>query len=66
MGALEMNDDGSAEIDLDRCIGCGLCVTTCQEEAIQLIPKPEGKRRTPPANTLEQMMYMAKKRGIEF
>lgn len=66
MGALEMNDGGSAEINLDRCIGCGLCVTTCQEEAIRLIPKPEGKHRTPPANTLEQMMYMAQKRGIQF
>ena len=66
MGALKMNDDELVEIDLDRCIGCGLCVTTCSEEAMQLIPKPEAKHRTPPANTLEQMMFMAQKRGIQF
>jgi len=66
MGALEMNFDGVVEINLDRCIGCGLCVTICPEEALQLVLKPEEKRRTPPVNTFEQMMYMAKKRGIAF
>jgi Fe-S-cluster-containing dehydrogenase component len=65
MDALEMNDDGVVEINLARCIGCGLCVTACPEEALRLVLKPEAERRTPPATTLEQMMYMARKRGIE-
>jgi len=64
MGALKMNDDDVAQINPDRCIGCGLCVTTCPTEALQLVPKPEEKRRTPPANNVEQMMAMAEKRGI--
>lgn len=65
MGALKMNDD-VIEVNLDRCIGCGLCVTTCPAEAMRLIPKPEKDQRIPPANTLEQMMYMAEKRGMTF
>jgi ferredoxin len=66
MGALKMNDDDLVKIDLDRCIGCGLCVTICPTEAMQLVPKPKDRYRTPPANTFEQMMFMAKKRGIHF
>jgi electron transport complex protein RnfB len=64
MGAIKMNDDELAEINLDRCIGCGLCVAACPEEAIQLIPKPEPLRRTPPENTAGQMVFMAETRGI--
>lgn len=65
MGAVKMNGDGLSEIDSDRCIGCGLCVTTCPEEAFRLVPKPEAKHRTPPADTAEQMIRLAEKRGIE-
>jgi len=64
MGAIKINEDELAELNLDRCIGCGLCVAACLEEAIQLTPKPEALRRTPPANTAEQMAFMAETRGI--
>jgi ferredoxin len=66
MGALKMNDADIVEVDLNRCIGCGLCVTTCPTEAMRLVPKAEDQLRVPPANTREQMMFMAKKRGMEF
>jgi NAD-dependent dihydropyrimidine dehydrogenase PreA subunit len=65
MAATKMNHDGFAEIDPDRCIGCGLCVTTCNEKAMQLIPKSEEKHRKPPTDTAEQMIRLARKRGIE-
>jgi len=66
MGALTMNEDEKAQVNRDRCIGCGLCVTTCPSEAIALELKPEENLKTPPANSFEQMMDMATKRGIQF
>ena len=62
---MKMNDQGLSEIDQDRCIGCGLCVTTCPEKAIQLIPKTEERYRVPPVDTAEQMTRLAKKRGLD-
>jgi NAD-dependent dihydropyrimidine dehydrogenase PreA subunit len=64
MDAIVITDTQTAEINPDRCIGCGLCVTTCPAEAIELLPKSEADWRTPPSNTTEQMMLMARKRGI--
>ena len=64
MGALGINAHEVAEVNHDRCIGCGLCVTTCPTEAIRLMPKPGMERYVPPANSAEQMMRMARKRGL--
>lgn len=64
MNALAMNEDGIAAVDADRCIGCGLCVNTCPTEALKLVPKPGQEIRKPPESMAEQMMLMAKKRGI--
>ncbi len=63
MDAISITEDETALVVSDRCIGCGLCVTTCPTEAMKLQPKP-GEYRTPPANTSEQMMLMAQKRGL--
>jgi Pyruvate/2-oxoacid:ferredoxin oxidoreductase delta subunit len=64
MEAIAINEDGVAQVDLDRCIGCGLCVTACPSEAIGLIPKPDAGRRIPPTTSSEQMMQIAKNRGV--
>lgn len=64
MDAIGMDDDELARVNLDRCIGCGLCVTTCPTEAIRLERKGEGAFLVPPATTREQMMSMARKRGL--
>jgi len=64
MDALALNDQGVIEISENRCIGCGLCVTTCPVEALELIDKPSKDQRIPPASMGEQMMEMAKSRGI--
>jgi Na+-translocating ferredoxin:NAD+ oxidoreductase subunit B len=47
MDAIEIEE--AAHVISNRCIGCGLCVPTCPEEAVRLVAKPEGERRTPPA-----------------
>ena len=64
MNALKITDEEVAEVNEDRCIGCGLCVMTCETEAMRLIPKSDTDYHVPPANTAEQMMMMAKKRGL--
>jgi Na+-translocating ferredoxin:NAD+ oxidoreductase subunit B len=64
MRAISLNDDGVMDINLDRCIGCGLCVTTCPAKAIELIPKPQGEQRLPARNVVEQMIRLARNRGI--
>lgn len=64
MDALSLNDNDVIAVSINRCIGCGLCVTTCPADVLRLIDKPEKELRTPPVNSLEQMMQMAKNRGI--
>ncbi len=66
MNALSMNDNEQAEVNLDRCIGCGLCGITCPTDSLQLVLKSEEKRRIPPVTSAEQMINMATKRGIQF
>jgi Fe-S-cluster-containing hydrogenase component 2 len=63
MKALSMDGDGLAEVDLDRCIGCGLCVTTCPSGAMKLMPKAGDRFRVPPATSAEQMKQLAQQRA---
>jgi len=64
MDAIRIDTQTVARVDLDRCIGCGLCVTTCPTEAMRLEKKEEGAFQVPPETTFEQMMNMARDRGI--
>jgi Pyruvate/2-oxoacid:ferredoxin oxidoreductase delta subunit len=64
MSALRLNADETAEVDAGRCIGCGLCVTACPAAALELRPKPKEEIRIPPPSMGEQMMNLARKRGI--
>ncbi|TAL35229.1 MAG: 4Fe-4S dicluster domain-containing protein [Spirochaetes bacterium] len=64
MDAITMNAGGTAEIGLERCIGCGLCVTACPAEAVSLAVKSGDSYKIPPATSAEQMMTLAKKRGV--
>ena len=42
MDAILMKDD-KAEVEISRCIGCALCVTTCPSGALRLHKKESGK-----------------------
>ena len=47
-----------SSIDPDRCIGCGLCVTTCEPQALSLIRKAENEiyRSSMPQIVLEMLL----------
>ncbi|MCF8092971.1 MAG: 4Fe-4S binding protein [Desulfotignum sp.] len=64
MGALAVGDEDIARVDLDRCIGCGLCVSVCPVEAVSLVPKSGSDYRIPPESMADQMMHLARKRGV--
>ncbi len=57
MDAIEEGEDVSKIID-GRCIGCGLCVSTCPEEAISLVVKPDTI--APPKNFLSDTLIKVK------
>jgi ferredoxin len=63
MEAITMGPGDVAVVDLDRCIGCGLCVTTCETEALSLHTKAGEERCEPPATAQEYMMQLAQERG---
>jgi len=58
-------DDGAYRVKPKRCIGCGVCTTTCPTDSITLIPKPEGERDEPPEDLLDWYSKRAASRGIQ-
>ena len=62
MEAIEVVDEIAA-INLDHCIGCGLCVTGCPTEAMQLVKKAETDLYEPPKTVAETYMRLAMERG---
>ncbi len=42
-------DEGPAAVKVERCIGCGLCVTTCPTGALRLVAKSDA--HVPPKDT---------------
>jgi MinD superfamily P-loop ATPase len=63
VGAVTIGPEEVAGVNLDRCIGCGLCVTRCTSGALSLKPKPEGERHEHPRKPRDAMMQMARERG---
>jgi formate hydrogenlyase subunit 6/NADH:ubiquinone oxidoreductase subunit I len=61
MEAIKQGED-AYEIETLRCIGCGVCVPTCPEEAISLIEKSNVK--PVPENMFDTSMKIAAERGL--
>ena len=51
-----------AAVDLNRCIGCGLCVPVCPGNAISLAKKPKEVKPPPTREALYDVI-MEKKKG---
>jgi Fe-S-cluster-containing hydrogenase component 2 len=62
MDALTLNE-GKALLNAERCIGCGLCVTTCKNGALSLKRKPENEQHYIPANLTETYLRLGHVRG---
>jgi len=63
--AIKETDD-TYEVIKEKCIGCGLCITTCPTEAIRLVRKPPEECITPPNNEDEWFKQRAASRGIDY
>ena len=62
MEALELGENTVA-LDLDRCIGCGLCITACPTESLAMLRKPESEQPEVPKNMIEAAIKLGKARG---
>jgi len=65
VGAIEEGED-AYRIIRDRCIGCGLCISTCPAEAVRLIHKDPEKRVPPPITEETWFDERGKGRGVDF
>ena len=65
VNAVEERED-AYEVVKERCIGCGLCVTTCPSEAIKLIRKESEELVSPPMDEMAWYEERALERGVDF
>jgi MinD superfamily P-loop ATPase len=65
VNAIQEEDD-VYEVIRDKCIGCGLCVTTCPSEAISLVRKQPEEIVPPPKNEMDWYEKRASERGVDF
>jgi len=64
VNAIEEGED-AYQVVRERCIGCGLCVSTCPAEAIRLMRKPGQELMPPPDNEMAWYEARANERGID-
>jgi electron transport complex protein RnfB len=63
--AIEEKDDVYAVIE-DKCIGCGLCVSTCPSDAISLIRKNAEDIVLPPVDENDWYKRRSHLRGVDY
>jgi Na+-translocating ferredoxin:NAD+ oxidoreductase subunit B len=63
--AIEEKEDAFSVVK-EKCIGCGLCISTCPSEAISLVRKPQAEIVQPPADETAWYDERAKNRGVDY
>lgn len=58
--------EGSYRVDREKCIGCGLCVSTCPSEAVRLIHKSPAELAPPAKDEMDWYEKRATERGVDF
>ena len=64
VNAIETEDDAYRVIR-EKCIGCGLCVSTCPSEAMALVRKQPEEIVPPPNDEMDWYKKRAAERGID-
>jgi Fe-S-cluster-containing hydrogenase component 2 len=62
MEALHLENKKSI-LDVNRCIGCGLCVSTCPTHSLSLVRKPKEKQPYVPKNIISTSIKVGQARG---
>jgi Fe-S-cluster-containing hydrogenase component 2 len=62
MEALQLEAD-TIRLNPDRCIGCGLCVSTCPTDSISLVRKPDSEQTAVPKDIVQNLIQLGKARG---
>jgi electron transport complex protein RnfB len=57
--------DEVAHIDRNRCVGCGVCVLACPDEAMRLIRRSVEEINPPPVTEEEWRQRRALERGLD-
>jgi Pyruvate/2-oxoacid:ferredoxin oxidoreductase delta subunit len=66
VNAIAETEDATYQVMAEKCIGCGLCISTCPTDAIKLVPKPEEQVVDPPVNEVEWFRERGQNRGVDF
>jgi Fe-S-cluster-containing hydrogenase component 2 len=64
VNAIDEGEDVYA-ITPQKCIGCGLCITTCPVEAISLVKKSDEDIVVPPTDEMAWFKERAQLRGVD-
>lgn len=56
--------NGVCSVNLDRCVGCGVCAITCPKEALSLVAREGSFKSTPPETLRDWMIQKAISRNV--